>query len=63
MSKKTYRSWEMPSVNFTISEQYHQQLSNISHNTGESIASLLRPKVREVINSFPEEIRNTRKKD
>lgn len=62
MSKKTYRSWEMPRINFPIPEEYHQQISNISHNTGESIASLMRPKVREIINSYPEETRNIRKK-
>lgn len=63
MSKKTYPSSELPVINFRIPHQYHQQISNIAHNTGESIASLMRPKVREIINSFPEETRNTRKKD
>jgi len=62
MSKKTYPSWQLPEIKFTVANEYHQQISNISHNTGESIASLMRPKVREIINSYPEETRNIRKK-
>ena len=62
MSKKTYDSWEMPKIFISIPKEYHDQISNISHNTGESIAALIRPKIREIINSFPEETRNTRKK-
>jgi hypothetical protein len=40
-----------------------EELENISDNLGEPLAVLLRPKLREFINSFPEKIRKPKPKN
>lgn len=61
MAKKEYNSWELPEVRIRIGEKLHEQLNNISDNTGESLSSLVRPKLREIVESYPEEMKRPKK--
>lgn len=64
---KKYNS-ENPHIRFqTVHEWLHEQISAIAANKGESIADYLRPKLRDIISQYPEELRHkvnsTKKKE
>lgn len=40
-----------------VSENTHQQICNISDHLGVTISQFLRPKLREIIDSYPEHMR------
>lgn len=40
-----------------ISPKLKEELVNISKNTGTSLSSLIKPKLRELVNEFPEQKR------
>lgn len=50
---------------FTISnlnEEWKEQLKNLSDNTGINAGDLLKPKVKELLDSYPEEMKKPKPK-
>lgn len=64
MSPKPYPSSELSEIRVTgVSENTREALLNIAKNTGVSISNLLRPKLTEIANSYPELMKLPPRKD
>lgn len=44
-----------------VPEDIKESIANIAENTGETISSLIRPKLRELVNSYSENMRKKNK--
>lgn len=63
MSDKTYPSWESREIKIRVTDKLHEELHNIADHQGETVSNLIRPKLREIANSFPQEMKLPLKKE
>lgn len=63
MSKKSYPSDDLPEIRITVGTKTHNDLHNIANNAGVSLSNLLRPKLAELANSYPDQMKLPVKKD
>lgn len=56
--KEVYQTGRKPELRIQgVSEKTKQEIINIADNVGVGISELLRPKLREIIESYPEKFR------
>lgn len=51
--KKTYPSWERPTIKLSVTKTLHEELHNIADHEGDTLANFLRPHLRKIADSYP----------